>query len=104
MNNRVERTNIFICGVIFRELDPHSSHITTELKEHANWKLVQPDRSLLPNKQGNKSDRKLKYNEADGHTMHKIHEKNNTFHIRGRRATTVPSEVLEMRCLLSVLF
>lgn len=42
----------------------------------------------------------MKHNEAD---VREIHEKNNSVHIRGRVAAA-PSEVLEMCCLLSVLF
>lgn len=72
---------------------------TAHLKNgNVNWNSVQQGRTLLQTRK--QIRQKMKHNEVD---VREIHKKNNRVHIRGRVAAA-PSEVLEMCCLLSVLF
>lgn len=80
------------------------SHLHSRLKEWTcELEFGTTRYNFIGQQPGKQIRQKMKNNEVDLHKMHKIHKEKNTFHIRGR-VTTVPSEVLEMRCLLSVLF
>lgn len=94
--------NILLCNFIFYNwvhIVGYTLAHTAHLKNgNVNWNSVQQGRTLLQTRK--QIRQKMKHNEAD---VRKIHKKNNSVHIGGR-AAAAPSEVLEMCCLLSVLF